>query len=358
MRKRINLVLPNCPVSPPIWDSPIGAFWAPMSRLVGVRSVPEDRDERLAYFGLDHVGHVSEGVLTLSALRVSPPTGCWQFVLSAMSTSSGIATRQLGPVSEAEFAEVRKNLPRLNTKSLTVVAGERATHGLVAETKWDFGTTPAPKIEGQSWQSFLPEGDGEIALRNFIDSGVNLLSELELNRRREDEGHPPINLLWPWGHGHAPNLPNLALLRGEPSPVVTDSLQIEGIANLVRLRCVPRSEVRRKLPTNFSRVRTALAGANTSYVVFETPGEFAIAGQEDELHWWMGQLHDLVFEPMLEAAFDHALHLTIVFPQTRASLGLLFDSERRATPGPAFRPELADELPGRDLHELIRLDQT
>ncbi|MFX6823313.1 hypothetical protein ABTH33_20400, partial [Acinetobacter baumannii] len=81
-------------------------------------------------------------------------------------------------------------------KRLTPVFGPRLTHGLVwEEGSLDLGTRTPPV--GESVHTGLPEGDGERLLRQLIDDSVNLFSELELNRRRMDEGKSPFNLLWP-----------------------------------------------------------------------------------------------------------------------------------------------------------------
>ena len=87
----------------------------------------------------------------------------------------------------------------------------------------------------------LPEGDNEPALRRFIDDSINLLSELEFNAERLDKGLLPVNLLWPWGQGIRTDVPNLALMRGAPATVLSDSLRLEGVARLAGYRPLGRS---------------------------------------------------------------------------------------------------------------------
>lgn len=69
-------------------------------------------------------------------------------------------------------------------------------------------------------------------LRRFIDDSINLLGEQEFNLRRIDEGLAPVNLIWPWGQGFPPVIPNLALQRGTPCHVLSPALGLRGLSKM------------------------------------------------------------------------------------------------------------------------------
>ncbi|HZH98332.1 MAG TPA: hypothetical protein VEX38_05125, partial [Fimbriimonadaceae bacterium] len=181
--------------------------------------------------------------LTVAALGADPPGKSVHFHLSLLSLIDGVA-RPAEPTEE-EVRHILSASERLNTKRLTVVPGAGCDHGLVWENgSLDLGTTPAEEVCGHPVRSHLPQGDGERILRRFIDDSVNLLSELELNRRRSGEGEPEVNLLWPWGHGFREPVANLTLRRGEVGWVLSDSLRMQGLARLAGYRHGNRLELR------------------------------------------------------------------------------------------------------------------
>jgi len=198
-----------------------------------VSELPESETPEAMLLGLGpSVVSLRQGPLTVSALGFDPPERSTHFHLSLMSYHDGDASIP-GVLPRADELElVMSAAKRLDTKLLTVLKGEELNHALVWEALGDMGTTAASQLDRHPMIEHLPEGDGEAALRRFIDDSVNLLSSLELNERRLDEGLQPFNLLWPWGHGSRTAVPNLALRRGEPAVVESASMRLAGLTRL------------------------------------------------------------------------------------------------------------------------------
>ena len=163
-----------------------------------VAAIPESETPEAMLVGLgpDRVT-LRQGPLTVSAFGFDPPERSMHFHLSLMSFEDGIATVPTVLPTPEEEEKLLTEAKRLNTKLLTVLRGEELNHALVWESVGDVGLTSSATLNGKSMAQHLPEGDGESALRRFIDDSINLLSSLELNERRIDQGLPPFNLLWP-----------------------------------------------------------------------------------------------------------------------------------------------------------------
>lgn len=248
------------------------------------------------------------GPLTVAALGADPPPRSLHFHASLLSLEGGVA----GPLPALDATTVRAvtaAAARLNTRALTFVPGENVDHGLVWEGRGDLGTTPAAEVLGQAIAAHLPEGDGEPMLRRFIDDSVNLLEELPLNEMRREEGLPPINLLWPWGQGERVPVPNLALRRGAPATVFSDSLRMAGLCRLVGYRHADRHAFGRRLNLRWeSLVREAL-GAEVAVVAFPVFDTLRAEGQLEEAEWLSREAADRFLTPLLDA---EALDLTLV----------------------------------------------
>lgn len=312
----------------------------------------EGATPELSYLGLPTEVVVEPGVLTVAALKAEPPARAWNFHLSLLSDEGGTARRLPFKLAPNEEAVLKANLPRLNTKTFTFLPGEQYDHALVVESNLDLGTTAADEIIGKPWAAHLPDGDGEQHLRAFIDAGLNLLSELEFNRIRHEEGQPIVNLVWPWGHGRRPELPNLAFERGEPSKVLTDSLRMDGLARLVRLRPV-RSELGMGLPFKFEKALAHCDGM-TTYLVLESPGKFAPDGMWEEVGWWLRELDNRLLSPSREERKERPMDLLFVVSGSEKGLAFRYRTYRPAESAVPFSLETAQEAKPIDVGDLVR----
>jgi len=78
---------------------------------------------------------------------------------------------------------------------------------------------PALVVNGQVPNDFMPGGEDAADYRGLRSEVEMALHDHEINLRRQSEGLPPINSLWLWGGGLAPEQqtePNPPLFCGEP----------------------------------------------------------------------------------------------------------------------------------------------
>ncbi len=231
--KRIVFVLPEL-IDGPGGESLVeGILGLPLPQRV-LRLAPLDQHPvaELAYFGMPPGDPVSMGPITMAALRAEPPSNAVRFHLSVGSLTDGVIGQTVPPRGEEQDA-IFWALDKLKGKRWVPVRGRGLDHGLV----WEEGSlnltcTEFQEAVGKKLESALPHGEGEDALRCFIDDSLNLLDEHDVNKRRRDEGVPPMNLFWPWGPGFAPQLPNWSLAHGEPLVVMGQGLRLEGLARL------------------------------------------------------------------------------------------------------------------------------
>jgi hypothetical protein len=65
-------------------------------------------------------------------------------------------------------------------------------------------TVPLEEARGRNAFGLLPSGGKTINWRSAITEAQMVLSQHEVNRRREEAGEPQVNSVWFWGEGRAP----------------------------------------------------------------------------------------------------------------------------------------------------------
>jgi 2,3-bisphosphoglycerate-independent phosphoglycerate mutase len=249
--------------------------------------------------GLDgHQLGTARGPLTIAALGVDPPNNSVQFQLAVLSIEEGKATIPTGILPADQARLLFEAAKKLETRRLKLVPGEGWDHALVwEEGSLELGTTDPAAI--QDLKSALPEGDGERMLRSFIDDSVNLLSELEFNHRRIDEGLSPLNLLWPWSPGFRPDVPNLGIQYGRVIEVFAFDLSLRGLARLGGMKLTDRHALGEGLPTRFEWLEKQVAKSAASLISLNTFAELRSTERWEEMDWFLAELDRRFLEPAL-----------------------------------------------------------
>lgn len=270
-----------------------------------------------------------QGPLTVSALGADPPPRSLHFHLSLASLDEdGIVRAPVPHPTEEEARLVIEAARRLDTRSITLVPGLGVDHGLVWEELGDMKTTSVSEAIGDSIRPALPEGDRETTLRRYIDDSVNLLDELELNRRRVDEGLLPFNLLWPWGHGERKSIPNLALLRGEPTTVLSSSIRLAGLTRLAGYRHTERSWLGQGLRTRLESAARRMLSESSTILLVDAIAEMRSEEMLEEAEFLSRQIDEQLLKPIIDRAADEPLRLLLAAPSDeRQGLILHFDSK-------------------------------
>lgn len=259
---------------------------------------------------------LAQGPLTISALGADPPDRSTHFHLSLMSLEDGTLHQHQLELPPEQVDLVLARAKTLNTRTMTVVAGEGLDHGLVWEGLGDLGTTSPVDSDGKNYRDCLPQGDNENALRRFIDDSVNLLSELEFNEERIDQGLQPINILWPWGQGVRTRVPNLALRRGEPAEIISPSLRLAGLSRLAGYRHASRSLLSRGLNSKWQELAQRALAAKTTLLWTPVFEELRAQNQLEEASWLTHQIDENFIEPILSNALETSTHFTILAPNS------------------------------------------
>jgi len=313
----------------------------PEARLLGLR--PSEAELR-------------QGPLTISALGADPPPRSLHFHLSLASLYEDVIRQPEPGPGEEEVRTIVEVATKLNTRLLTLVAGSGVDHGLVWEALGDLETDPISSVVGCPIHEHLPRGDGEPMLRQYIDDSVNLLGELDLNRRRIDEGQMPLNLLWPWGHGERGPIPNLALRRGGPATVISSSLRLAGLTRLAGYRHLDVAWLGSGLQTRLREAAARLLDESNAVLVLHSLETFRAAGELDEAAYFARQLDSELLAPVLAQAADEPVRLLFAAPSSNHDgLAVQFDSK---SPGDSIYPfdeRSIDEerLPRIDLESVI-----
>lgn len=258
-----------------------------------------DLDSVSEVVGLSKDIQVPRGPLVVAAFGWEPPRRSVHFQMDLLSVDENGIIGFGDRVSTIEAEALKNEFSRISTRSLTPKWGEGLIHGLVWEDgSLDLGCSEPEKIVGDAWNSRLPEGDGEGAIRMLIEDSLNLFDGLEINRRRMDDGLPKLNLLWPHSFGFEPDLPNLALRRGKVAQFWSADIALEGMAKLVGYRHKERSgfyvgvHVSEKVRGGF------LQEEGVSVLFDERIGEHLSANRGDEGRFSVEEWDRLVWEPM------------------------------------------------------------
>lgn len=321
------------------------------------------RGDPRAWVGLPGGSALAAGPLMVAALGLEPPSRSVHYWLSLMSAdeSGRLHTPETIRLDPPTRAAIEDAMARLATRRLHPRFGIEADHALVIEQgSLDVGTAEPEKVTGQFWFDHRPEGDDERLLRTLIDDSLNLLDGLEFNRRRADEGLPKLNLLWPWGPGFPPEMPNLALRRGEIAEVHGGEggrgrLQLKGICYWVGYRFEPGGAwPGGAYPARGSWARFLTQSA-PQVVVMPHAAAMTEARRWDVLADFLDDLDRELLQPLASRPADDLPEFTLLFPDDQEGLGLRFGPGWREDRGWEFSPALRGEsrLPLRYAHELV-----
>lgn len=339
---------PPAALRPVVESGQVGRLSAP---------VPAQVPEAAAFGVSPETIDLAPGPIAVAALGVDPPERSVHFHLSLLSldASGALALPKSAPPGDA--AQLLEAARRLDTERLKIVPGIGLDHGLVWEDgSIDLGCTTPVDGQGRPLEQVLPEGDGERMLRRFIFDSVEVLSACEANRRREDEGLAPLNLLWPWGPGFRNRTPNLALRRGEPALLVSGSFRMAGLARLFGDRCEPLSAFGAGMGLRLGDLRERLAKAQLGVFAWEAFAVLRERARYEEAAHLLQRLADEMIEPLERDATPEApVRIAIASPGSDGGLTLLWDSLRPGRNAVPFDERAAEEprLPRKALWEFV-----
>ncbi len=176
---------------------------------------------------------------------------------------------------------------KLGTQAMRIFPGVSYRHIL----RWANGpcevqTNPPHEHMGAFLKDIYPVGEGDNKIRRFIDDSLNLLDDIDFNRKRRDEGKLAANMLWLWSPGRTPVLPSFKKKRGMTGAVISAVDVVRGLGALTGLEIVRVPGATGYFDTDYAaKARYALDALDRHdfvWVHVEAPDEAGHAGSLDE----------------------------------------------------------------------------
>ncbi|MGO8672673.1 MAG: cofactor-independent phosphoglycerate mutase [Capsulimonadaceae bacterium] len=146
-------------------------------------------------------------------------------------------------------------------------------------------TIPPHDFVGQTLDGHWPEGDGAEPLRQLMYDSLEILDNHPINQQRRAEGKNPGNMIWLWGQGYAPNLPNFLQTRGVTGGVITAVDVVRGLGRAAGMAIVDVPGATGYIDTDYTAKATyalnALDRLDLVYIHIEAPDESGHEGNLD-----------------------------------------------------------------------------
>lgn len=194
---------------------------------------------------------------------------------------------------------------KLGTPKIAFFPGVGYRHGM----RWRQGPTeilctPPHEMVGERLRDHYPQGEGERTLIQLMEDSYELLSVHPINRKREDAGKHPANMIWLWGAGRAPRLEPFALRWGRTGAVIAAVDVIRGLGRLVGLEVPTVPGATGYIDTNYAgKGEYALRMLETHdfvYVHIEAPDEAGHHGDYEAKTWAIEQIDKHIVAQIVE----------------------------------------------------------
>lgn len=194
---------------------------------------------------------------------------------------------------------------KLGTSKVAFFAGVGYRHVM----RWRSGPvevlcTPPHEMVGERLQDRYPQGDGANTLIRLMEDSYEILSEHPINRRRQDEGKLPANMIWLWGQGRAPKMEPFALKFGKTGAVIAGVDVIRGLGRLAGLEVPTVPGATGYINTNYAGkgayALRMLEKHDFVYVHIEAPDEAGHHGDIEAKIWSIEQIDKHIVAPIVE----------------------------------------------------------
>jgi len=181
--------------------------------------------------------------------------------------------------------------------------------------------TPPHDVPGASVKEVLPTAEAPShetvqLLQELMLTSKDLLTNHPVNIKRQVNGKPLANMIWPWSPGHKPQMPLLKDLYGIENGAVISAVDlIHGLGKLAGLESIFVEGATGLFDTNYSgKAEAAMKALKTNDYVFlhiEAPDE---AGHEGDVELKIKTLEDIdqfVVAPILVYLDEHNESITV-----------------------------------------------
>ncbi|MDI3502030.1 MAG: 2,3-bisphosphoglycerate-independent phosphoglycerate mutase, partial [Archaeoglobi archaeon] len=179
--------------------------------------------------------------------------------------------------------------------------------------------TPPHNIMGEEIEKHLPVGDERTVkkLRELIFLASEILARHEVNEERMRRGERPANMIWPWGQGKKPEMPEMRIKYGLSGCVISAVDLIRGLGKYAGLKIVNVPGATGYIDTNYEgKAESALKCLERNNFVLlhvEAPDEASHEGSIEKKIYAIERIDEMLgrileFEGELRILFtpDHA----------------------------------------------------
>ena len=167
-----------------------------------------------------------------------------------------------------------------------IYAGVSYRNLLVLKTGGKAICTPPHDISGRSIRDYLPWGEDSRLLNELMEAALPVLASHPVNQRRLAEGKRPANMIWLWGQGAAPAMPNFPEKYGLVGAVISAVDLLKGIGIYAGLEVINVPGATGTIDTDYQgKVEaglSALVRLDLIYLHVEAPDEASHEGDLEQ----------------------------------------------------------------------------
>lgn len=234
-------------------DTPNMDKLAPQSIVGRVKAVPEGMEPAsdvsiLSLLGYDpNKYYTGRSPLEAAAMNVSLNQTDVAYRCNLISTDGEILLDYSGGHITTEEAKILINevAKKLGTEKFKFYPGVSYRHLLVwKEGCEDFICEPPHNVLNKKIKEILPQAKNEIAekeLKKIISlhwNSLEILDAHDINKKRRDKGKNPANMIWLWGQGKKPSMPNYQQMFNLQGSVISAVDLIKGISKYANLKII------------------------------------------------------------------------------------------------------------------------
>ncbi|MCU0651016.1 MAG: cofactor-independent phosphoglycerate mutase [Candidatus Omnitrophica bacterium] len=181
-------------------------------------------------------------------------------------------------------------------------------------------------ILGQDIDKNLPRGNGNNTLIDLMQRSVPILEKQEINQVRLDLHENPANMIWLWGQGKKPLMPNFQEKYGLTGSVISAVDLIKGLGKILGLHVIDVPGATGYYDTDYEgKANAAIKSLKTHDFVFvhvEAPDEAGHNGDLREKITAIERFDQLVVGKILEAFKQHENYRILVMPDHATPVSL------------------------------------
>ncbi len=240
--------------------------------------------------------YTGRGPIEAVAMGVPLDTGDVAFRCSLVATDgTTMLDHSSGHISTEESRPLIALLDqKLGTDTRKFFPGVQYRHILAEKAgSVDLQTTPPHDFVGKPLANYWPEGAGAERLKQLMFDSLEILDSHPINIKRREDGKAPGNMIWLWGQGFAPRLPNFLATYGKVGGVISAVDVVRGLGRATGLRVIDVPGATGYIDTDYkAKASYALAALDTMdfvYIHVEAPDE---SGHEGNLDHKMQAIED------------------------------------------------------------------